>query len=75
MKLYIVIYIAGLMDSAFGPVPFDEAECKRHVEYNMTDPTKPPWRDSKTGRVVPREQVELHCEWHNKHPEKEVGWR
>ncbi len=64
MKLFIVIYIAGLIGGTIGPLPYDFKECKRRAAEKMAE------FDQKviTPEGYRASDVKLICEWHVNRP-------
>lgn len=65
MKLYIVVYIAGLIGGTVGPLPYGPDECARRVaeqhaalNRDLTTPQGFTWRD-----------IRFECEWHAVRPD------
>jgi hypothetical protein len=69
MKLYIVIYLAGLIGGTIGPLPYDMEECQRRVAAEMAqvDPT------ITTPNGFSAKDVRLACEWHEVRPGTQPG--
>ena len=64
MRLYIVIYLAGLVGGTVGPLPYDEAECERRVSAQMASLD----RGVTTPSGYTADDVDLRCEWHTERP-------
>lgn len=61
MKIYLVIYIAGLVNSSAGPLPITMAECTQRA---------PEWSVPIMAEFAAQGfQAEVRCEWHKDHPE------
>lgn len=69
MKLYIVIYMAGLIGGTVGPLPYDEAECRRRIDAltAQIDPT------ITTPEGFSSKNVRFACEWHAVRPNNQPG--
>lgn len=69
MRLWIVIYILGKITAVLGPLPPDEAACKRLASnYVVTinpDPNAPPGTRESFGTA----DVRIECEWSTTRPE------
>ena len=63
MKLFMVIYVSGLIGGTIGPLPYDETECERRAVrlMNLCDPTK-----TAHGRTCA--DIRFKCERHNSRP-------
>lgn len=67
MKLYIVIYIAGLIGGTVGPLPYGIAECEsRATELNAL-----PRPNVVTPQGYTAADVLFACEWHATRPEND----
>lgn len=64
MKLYIVIYLAGLVGGTVGPLPYGFDECQRRAAEKQAE--------ADPSVVTPQgyraSDVKLVCEWHSTRP-------
>jgi hypothetical protein len=63
MKLYIVIYIAGLIGGVVGPLPYDEDECKTRIKAEWTK-----LNDVMTPQGFSKHDIRYACEWAENRP-------
>lgn len=63
IKLYLIIYMGGLIGGTVGPLPYDEAECK----HRAADLAKA-YNVARGLEGVSGDQFAFKCEWHEQRP-------
>lgn len=66
MKLYMVIYIAGLIGGTAGPLPYGEDECHARADAMLVGTN-----DVETPQGYSRKDIRFACEWHNRRPDND----
>ena len=62
MKLYLVVYTIGVIGGVFGPLPYDEPECRARAAE---------WTQEAVASAAKLDMpmlLNFECEWHSKRP-------